>query len=265
MFDYNVYALTGDGCMMEGVTSEAASLAGHLKLSKLCWIYDNNKITIEGPTELAFSEDVATRFMGYGWRVTHVEDANDRKALERAFESFKETDNRPTLIIVDSHIAYGAPHKQDTSSAHGVGQGELPSILTVDLYVKQFNPSMTPRKEAMMGRVISVIVILFMAILAFYPPSLLFSSLIDFTYPGLVAIVPATILGMYWRRVSTPAAIASIIGGSLVAVYVLTHKNPMGLYSGFWSLAVSLVILVVVTLIVPSKEETFLPETVTYG
>lgn len=139
----------------------------------------------------------------------------------------------------------------------------ISSILTVDLYVKQFNPTMTPRKEAMMGRIVSVIVILFMAILAFFPPSLLFSSLIDFTYPGLVAIVPATILGMYWRRVSTPAAIASIVGGSLVAIYVLTHKNPMGLYSGFWSLLVSLIILVIVTLVAPSKEETFLPDTIT--
>ena len=124
MFDYDVYALTGDGCMMEGVTSEAASLAGHLKLSNLCWIYDNNKITIEGPTELACSEDVAARFMGYGWQVSRVGDANDREALERAFETFKETGDRPTLIIVDSHIAYGAPHKQDTSSAHGEPLGE---------------------------------------------------------------------------------------------------------------------------------------------
>jgi len=139
----------------------------------------------------------------------------------------------------------------------------ISSILTVDLYVKQFNPSMTPEKEAMMGRVISVVLILFMAILAFYPPGLLFSSLIDFTYPGLVAIVPATILGMYWRRASTPAAIASIVGGSLAAIYVLTHKNPMGLYSGFGSLLVALIIFVVVTLAVPSKEETFIPDTVT--
>ena len=114
MFDYDVYALCGDGCMMEGISSEAASLAGHLKLSNLCWIYDNNHITIEGNTDLAFSEDVATRFIGYGWNVTRVGDANDLAMLERAFKTFKKTTDRPTLIIVDSHIACGAPNKQDT-------------------------------------------------------------------------------------------------------------------------------------------------------
>ncbi|GKS57558.1 transketolase [Nitrospira sp.] len=119
MFDYNVYALCGDGCMMEGVSGEAASLAGHLKLSNLCWVYDNNKITIEGHTEWAFSEDVATRFMAYGWNVTRVGDANDLEMLSRAFNTFKLTTDRPTLIIVDSHIAYGSPNKQDTHAAHG--------------------------------------------------------------------------------------------------------------------------------------------------
>ncbi len=129
MFDYNVYALCGDGCMMEGVSSEAASLAGHLKLSNLCWIYDNNRITIEGHTDWAFSDDVATRFIGYGWNVTRVGDANDLEMLERAFKTFTNTTDRPTLIIVDSHIAYGAPHKQDTSAAHGEPLGEEESKL----------------------------------------------------------------------------------------------------------------------------------------
>jgi transketolase len=119
MFDYDAYAICGDGCMMEGVSSEAASLAGHLKLSNLCWIYDNNKITIEGNTDWAFSDDVATRFIAYGWNVTRVGDANDLTMLTRAFDVFKHTTDRPTLIIVDSHIAYGAPNKQDTSGAHG--------------------------------------------------------------------------------------------------------------------------------------------------
>jgi transketolase len=119
LFDYDVYALCGDGCMMEGISGEAASLAGHLKLANLCWIYDNNQITIEGNTALAYSDDVATRFLGYGWNVTRVGDANDLEMLERAFRTFKKTTDRPTLIIVDSHIAYGAPNKQDTSAAHG--------------------------------------------------------------------------------------------------------------------------------------------------
>ena len=130
MFDYDVYALCGDGCMMEGVTGEAASLAGHLKLANLCWIYDNNHITIEGNTALAYSDDVATRFIGYGWNVTRVGDANDLEMLERAFTTFKNTPDRPTLIIVDSHIAYGAPHKQDTSAAHGEPLGEEEIRLT---------------------------------------------------------------------------------------------------------------------------------------
>jgi transketolase len=124
LFDYDVYALCGDGCMMEGISGEAASLAGHLKLSNLCWIYDNNHITIEGNTALAYSDDTATRFIGYGWNVTRVGDANDLEMLERAFETFRNTTDRPTLIIVDSHIAYGAPNKQDTSAAHGEPLGK---------------------------------------------------------------------------------------------------------------------------------------------
>jgi transketolase len=124
LFDYDVYALCGDGCMMEGVQSEAASLAAHLALSNLCWIYDSNRITIEGATSLAFTEDVSARFRGYGWNVLWVKDANDTKALASAFESFRSTKDRPTLIVVDSHIGWGAPHKQDTSAAHGEPLGE---------------------------------------------------------------------------------------------------------------------------------------------
>jgi transketolase len=124
IFGYDVYALGGDGCMMEGVSSEAASLAGHLKLDNLCWIYDNNRITIEGSTSLAFTEDVATRFIAYGWNVTRVGDANDLEMLDRAFDTFKKTAGRPTLVIVDSHIGYGAPHKQDSHTAHGEPLGE---------------------------------------------------------------------------------------------------------------------------------------------
>jgi transketolase len=130
MFDYDVYAMAGDGCMMEGLSGEAASLAGHLKLSNLCWVYDNNKITIEGHTEWAFSEDVATRFIAYGWNVTRVGDANDLDMLERAFQTFKNEKERPTLIIVDSHIAWGSPNKQDTHAAHGEPLGEEEIKLT---------------------------------------------------------------------------------------------------------------------------------------
>jgi transketolase len=124
LFDYDVYALCGDGDMMEGISGEAASLAGHLALSNLCWIYDNNRISIEGSTALAFSDDTATRFIGYGWNVTRVGDANDLDMLRRALRVFKDTRDRPTLIIVDSHIGYGAPHKQDTGAAHGEPLGE---------------------------------------------------------------------------------------------------------------------------------------------
>ena len=134
MIDFDTYAMAGDGCMMEGVSGEAASLAGHLKLSNLCWIYDNNHITIEGNTALAFTEDVATRFSGYGWNVTRVGDANDQEMLARAFRVFQNTTDRPTLIIVDSHIAYGAPNKQDTSAAHGEPLGEEEIRLTKRAY-----------------------------------------------------------------------------------------------------------------------------------
>jgi transketolase len=119
LFDYDVYALCGDGCLMEGIGAEAASLAGHLKLSNLCWIYDNNKITIEGPTSLAFSEDVPARFSGYGWAVQHVSDANDLAALGGAFDAFRAETQRPTLIVVDSIIGYGSPNKAGTHAAHG--------------------------------------------------------------------------------------------------------------------------------------------------
>ncbi len=134
MFDFDAYALCGDGCMMEGITTEAASLAGHWKLSNLCWIYDSNKITIEGHTDLAFSEDVATKFIGLGWNVTRVGDANDLEMLDQAFQVFKNTHDRPTLIIVESHIAWGAPNKQDTSAAHGEPLGEDEVRLTKRAY-----------------------------------------------------------------------------------------------------------------------------------
>ncbi len=124
IFDYNVYALCSDGDLMEGIGGEAASLAGHLHLSNLCWIYDNNHVTLDGPAAWSFTEDVATRFIGYGWNVTRVADANDLEMLARAFEVFQKTSDRPTLIIVDSHIGYGSPHKQDTNAAHGEPLGE---------------------------------------------------------------------------------------------------------------------------------------------
>jgi transketolase len=134
LFGFNVYALAGDGCMMEGVASEAASLAAHLQLSNLCWIYDNNKITIEGATDIAFTEDVATRFVGYGWNVTRVGDANDLHMLGRAFQTFAREQHRPTLIIVDSHIAYGAPTKEGTAAAHGEPLGEDEVRATKEFY-----------------------------------------------------------------------------------------------------------------------------------
>jgi transketolase len=122
--NYNIYAMCSDGDLMEGIGGEAASLAGHLKLSNLCWMYDHNHITLDGPANWSFSEDVATRFIGYGWNVTRVADANDLEMLARAFETSKKTTDRPTLIIVDSHIGYGSPHKQDTNAAHGEPLGE---------------------------------------------------------------------------------------------------------------------------------------------
>ena len=112
LFDYDVYAVCGDGCLMEGVGSEAASLAGHLGLDNLVWVYDNNHITIEGSTDIAFTEDVATRFLGYGWNVLRVGDANDIERIEQAFGVFHKTKGRPTLLILDSHIGYGSPGKQ---------------------------------------------------------------------------------------------------------------------------------------------------------
>ena len=124
IFDHRIYVVCGDGCLMEGVASEAASLAGHLGLDNLCWVYDNNHITIEGNTRLAFTEDVATRFLGYGWNVLRVGDANDVGRIEQALKVFRETKGRPTLIILDSHIGYGSPHRHDTSAAHGEPLGE---------------------------------------------------------------------------------------------------------------------------------------------
>ncbi len=124
VFDYNVYAICGDGCMMEGIGSEAASLAGHLKLDNLCWVYDNNHITIEGNTRITFTEDVEARFLAYGWNVLRVGDANDIERIEHALDIFRKTPERPTFIVLDSHIGYGSPHKQDTSAAHGAPLGE---------------------------------------------------------------------------------------------------------------------------------------------
>jgi transketolase len=134
LFDYNVYVICGDGDMMEGISGEAASLAGHHKLSNLVWIYDNNHITIEGNTSLAFSEDVAMRFKGYGWNVEYVMDANDTGAMDKALDVFRNTTDKPTLIIVDSHIGWGAPHRQDTKEAHGEALGAEEVALTKKFY-----------------------------------------------------------------------------------------------------------------------------------
>jgi transketolase len=130
IFNYNIYTVCGDGCMMEGVASEAASLAGHLALDNLCWIYDNNHITIEGNTNITFTEDIAARFLGYGWNVLRVGDANDLDRIEHALEVFRQTKGRPTFIILDSHIGYGSPHRQDTAEAHGEPLGEEEVRLT---------------------------------------------------------------------------------------------------------------------------------------
>jgi transketolase len=134
LFDYKMYVVCGDGDLMEGVASEAASLAGHLGLDDLCWIYDNNHVTIEGNTKLAFSEDVATRFQGYHWNVLRVAEANDIEAIQRALAVFRNTKGRPTLIILDSHIGYGSPHKVDTAAAHGEPLGEDEVRLTKRAY-----------------------------------------------------------------------------------------------------------------------------------
>ncbi len=134
LFDYDIYAVCGDGCLMEGVSSEAASLAGHLGLDDLCWIYDNNHITIEGKTSITFTEDVAARFVAYHWNVLRVGDANDLERIEDAFATFRQTKGRPTLIILDSHIGYGSPHKVDTSAAHGEPLGDDEVRLTKRAY-----------------------------------------------------------------------------------------------------------------------------------
>jgi transketolase len=124
LFNFRVYAICGDGDLMEGVAGEAASLAGHLALSNLCWIYDNNRVTLDGPASWSFSEDMMTRFVGYGWNVTRVADANDLLQLSRGYKTFLSTTDKPTLIVVDSHIGYGSPHKQDSYEAHGEPLGE---------------------------------------------------------------------------------------------------------------------------------------------
>jgi transketolase len=134
VFDYKIYAVCGDGCMMEGISSEAASIAGHLELDNLCWIYDNNHITIEGNTKITFTEDIAARFLGYGWNVLRVGDANDLERIEHALNVFRDTKGRPTFIILDSHIGYGSPHRQDTAEAHGEPLGEEEVKLTKRSY-----------------------------------------------------------------------------------------------------------------------------------
>lgn len=130
IFDYNIYAACGDGCMMEGIASEAASLAGHLGLDNLCWIWDNNHITIEGDTRITFTEDVAARFLSYGWNVLRVGDANDIDRIEHALAIFRQTKGRPTFIVLDSHIGYGSPHRRDTAEAHGEPLGDEEIRLT---------------------------------------------------------------------------------------------------------------------------------------
>jgi transketolase len=134
IYDYDIYAVCGDGCLMEGIGSEAASLAGHLGLDNLCWIWDNNHITIEGDTSIAFTEDVAARFMGYGWNVLRVGDANDIDRIAHALGVFRATRGRPTLIVLDSHIGYGSPNKQDTAAAHGEPLGDDEIRLTKRAY-----------------------------------------------------------------------------------------------------------------------------------
>ena len=134
IFDYKIYTVCGDGCMMEGIASEAASLAGHLGLDNLCWIYDNNHITIEGNTKIAFTEDVAARFLAYGWNVLRVGDANDIERIEHALDVFRKETGRPTFIVLDSHIGYGSPHKQDTAEAHGEPLGDDEIRLTKRAY-----------------------------------------------------------------------------------------------------------------------------------
>lgn len=134
MFDYKIYTVCGDGCMMEGIASEAASLAGHLGLDNLCWIYDNNRITIEGNTNITFTEDVAARFHAYGWNVLRVSNANDTVRIEQVLEMFRKEKGRPTFVVLDSHIGYGSINKQDTAAAHGEPLGEEEVRLTKRAY-----------------------------------------------------------------------------------------------------------------------------------
>jgi transketolase len=134
LFNFKVYAICGDGDMMEGISGEAASLAGHLQLGNLCWIYDNNRVTLDGPASWSFNEDVMTRFVGYGWHVTRIADANDLLQLSRGYKEFLAHDDRPTLIVVDSHIGYGSPHKQDSFEAHGEPLGDAEVKLTKEVY-----------------------------------------------------------------------------------------------------------------------------------
>ena len=148
LFDYNVYVLCGDGDMMEGVTAEAASIAGHLKLSNLCWIYDNNTISIEGHTELAYSDDVQKRFEGYGWKTLHVKDANDAAALANALQTFQQTQDAPTLIVVDSIIGFGSPNKHNTAAAHGEPLGDDEIKLTKKAYGWDENSSFLVPEDA---------------------------------------------------------------------------------------------------------------------
>ena len=134
LFNFRVYSVCGDGDLMEGVAGEAASLAGHLALGNLCWIYDNNRVTLDGPASWSFSEDMMTRFVGYGWNVTRVADANDLLQLSRGYKTFLNTPDKPTLIVVDSHIGYGSPHKQDSYEAHGEPLGEAEVKLAKENY-----------------------------------------------------------------------------------------------------------------------------------
>jgi transketolase len=143
IFDYNIYAICGDGCMMEGIASEAASLAGHLGLDNLCWVWDNNHITIEGNTSITFTEDVAARFLAYGWNVLRVGDANDIERIDNALAVFRRTQGRPTFIVLDSHIGYGSPHKQDTSAAtanpSARKKSNSPSVITIGRKTRSFS------------------------------------------------------------------------------------------------------------------------------
>ncbi len=146
LFGYRVYAVCGDGCMMEGLSSEAASLAGHLKLDNLCWIYDNNHITIEGKTDIAFTEDVAARFLAYGWNVLRVGDANDLDRIESALKTAAATPSRPSIVIVDSHIGYGSPHRQDEEAAKRASSGKSSSAST-ERNSQNSQPSLTRFKS----------------------------------------------------------------------------------------------------------------------